>query len=192
MDADKKQARQIEVELDLKVLHFSKQIQLLTNGNSSNGGSNAMLIDQLQLMSKEISQLLTRLSSIIDSLSSKISPTDNIGHHLLQRHKEILFDHQKEYARLNSTLSVTLERQSLLSGSVNISQAGTGTNGGTIQDSLLNERKKIDGANRNTETLIQEAFEARNTLADQRQSLLNSSRRLGNSLSKFYNCKSYV
>eukprot|EP00064_Thunnus_orientalis_P012051 superscaffoldBa00001802_g12085 len=125
----RKQARQLENELDLKLVSFSK---LCTSYSSSNrdqrtrdsrsdsvGSSHD---NMLVAMTTELEQLLTNLTAINDKMAEYTNTPGASSHnaalmHTLQRHRDILQDYTHEFHKTKSNFFSLREREDLL-GSV--------------------------------------------------------------------------
>ncbi|CAK6957176.1 Golgi SNAP receptor complex member 1-like [Scomber scombrus] len=122
----RKQARQLENELDLKLVSFSK---LCTSYSSSNrdqrtrsdsvGSSHD---NMLVAMTTELEQLLTNLTAVNDKMAEYTNTPGASSHnaalmHTLQRHRDILQDYTHEFHKTKSNFFSLREREDLL-GSV--------------------------------------------------------------------------
>uniref|UniRef100_A0AAR2JCE3 Golgi SNAP receptor complex member 1 n=1 Tax=Pygocentrus nattereri TaxID=42514 RepID=A0AAR2JCE3_PYGNA len=137
----RKQARQLENELDLKLVSFSK---LCTSYSSSRDGrrgdssdttpllNNSTQDRMFETMSVEIEQLLAKLTGINDKMAEYTS-TPGVTSlnaalmHTLQRHRDILQDYTHEFHKTKSNFLAVREREDLL-GSVRKDIDGSGVN----------------------------------------------------------------
>nr|XP_054502806.1 Golgi SNAP receptor complex member 1 isoform X1 [Agelaius phoeniceus] len=128
----RKQARQLENELDLKLVSFSK---LCTSYSSSRDGRrdryssdttpllNGSSQDRMfETMAVEIEQLLGKLTGINDKMAEYTNsagvPSLNAAlMHTLQRHRDILQDYTHEFHKTKANFLAIRERENLL-GSV--------------------------------------------------------------------------
>ncbi|KAM4760491.1 Golgi SNAP receptor complex member 1 isoform 3-T3 [Cyanocitta cristata] len=128
----RKQARQLENELDLKLVSFSK---LCTSYSSTRDGRrdryssdttpllNGSSQDRMfETMAVEIEQLLGRLTGINDKMAEYTNsagvPSLNAAlMHTLQRHRDILQDYTHEFHKTKANFLAIRERENLL-GSV--------------------------------------------------------------------------
>ncbi|CAJ1065578.1 Golgi SNAP receptor complex member 1 28 kDa [Xyrichtys novacula] len=127
----RKQARQLENELDLKLVSFSK---LCTSYSSSRDGRRGDTSDTTPLlnnstqdrmfdtMSVEIEQLLAKLTAVNDKMAEYTNApgTTSINAalmHTLQRHRDILQDYTHEFHKTKGNFVAIREREDLL-GSV--------------------------------------------------------------------------
>ncbi|CDQ76705.1 unnamed protein product [Oncorhynchus mykiss] len=128
----RKQARQLENELDLKLVSFSK---LCTSYSSSRDGrrgdsnsdtapllNNSTQDRMFETMSGEIEQLLAKLTGVNDKMAEYTS-TPGVTSlnaalmHTLQRHRDILQDYTHEFHKTKANFLAIREREDLL-GSV--------------------------------------------------------------------------
>uniref|UniRef100_A0A3B3XZ60 Golgi SNAP receptor complex member 1 n=1 Tax=Poecilia mexicana TaxID=48701 RepID=A0A3B3XZ60_9TELE len=127
----RKQARQLENELDLKLVSFSK---LCTSYSSSRDGRRGETSDTTPLlnnstqdrmfdtMSVEIEQLLAKLTGVNDKMAEYTNTPGTASlnaalMHTLQRHRDILQDYTHEFHKTKSNFLAIREREDLL-GSV--------------------------------------------------------------------------
>uniref|UniRef100_A0A8B9HIQ1 Golgi SNAP receptor complex member 1 n=1 Tax=Astyanax mexicanus TaxID=7994 RepID=A0A8B9HIQ1_ASTMX len=139
----RKQARQLENELDLKLVSFSK---LCTSYSSSRDGrrgdrylsdttpllNNSTQDRMFETMSVEIEQLLAKLTGINDKMAEYASTPGVTSHnaalmHTLQRHRDILQDYTHEFHKTKTNFLAVREREDLL-GSVRKDIDGSGVN----------------------------------------------------------------
>uniref|UniRef100_A0A4W3IJC4 Golgi SNAP receptor complex member 1 n=1 Tax=Callorhinchus milii TaxID=7868 RepID=A0A4W3IJC4_CALMI len=128
----RKQARQLENELDLKLVSFSK-LCTSYSGNSTRDGRrdssdttpllNGSSQDRMfETMAVEIEQLLAKLTGVNDKMAEYTS-TPGVTSlnaalmHTLQRHRDILQDYTHEYNKTKANFIAIREREDLL-GSV--------------------------------------------------------------------------
>uniref|UniRef100_A0A8C7G8N2 Golgi SNAP receptor complex member 1 n=2 Tax=Oncorhynchus TaxID=8016 RepID=A0A8C7G8N2_ONCKI len=138
----RKQARQLENELDLKLVSFSK---LCTSYSSSRDGrrgdsnsdttpllNNSTQDRMFETMSVEIEQLLAKLTGVNDKMAEYTS-TPGVTSlnaalmHTLQRHRDILQDYTHESHKTKANFLAIREREDLL-GSVRKDIDGSGVN----------------------------------------------------------------
>uniref|UniRef100_A0A8C5H5S3 Golgi SNAP receptor complex member 1 n=1 Tax=Gouania willdenowi TaxID=441366 RepID=A0A8C5H5S3_GOUWI len=127
----RKQARQLENELDLKLVSFSK---LCTSYSSSRDGRRSDTSDTTPLlnnstqdrmfdtMSVEIEQLLAKLTAVNNKMAEYANTAGTTSHnaalmHTLQRHRDILQDYTNEFHKTKGNFLAIREREDLL-GSV--------------------------------------------------------------------------
>uniref|UniRef100_A0A3Q0SNJ2 Golgi SNAP receptor complex member 1 n=1 Tax=Amphilophus citrinellus TaxID=61819 RepID=A0A3Q0SNJ2_AMPCI len=127
----RKQARQLENELDLKLVSFSKlctsyssssssQDQRSRSASSDSLGSSHD--NMLVAMTTELEQLLAKLTAVNDRMAEYTNTPGASSHnaalmHTLQRHRDILQDYTHEFHKTKSNFYSLREREDLL-GSV--------------------------------------------------------------------------
>ncbi|XP_068600380.1 Golgi SNAP receptor complex member 1-like [Brachionichthys hirsutus] len=125
----RKQARQLENELDLRLVSFSKLCTSLSSSSDwshrTRGRSDSVAPSQdnmLVAMTTELEQLLSSLRAVNDKMADYASTPGASSHtaalmHTLQRHRDILLDYTHEFHKTKSNFSSLREREDLL-GSV--------------------------------------------------------------------------
>uniref|UniRef100_A0A3B4ZWK5 Golgi SNAP receptor complex member 1 n=1 Tax=Stegastes partitus TaxID=144197 RepID=A0A3B4ZWK5_9TELE len=125
----RKQARQLENKLDLKLVSFSKLCtsysssshdQRTRDSRSDSCGSSQD--NMLVAMTTELEQLLAGLTAVNDKMAEYTNTPGVSSHnaalmHTLQRHRDILQDYTHEFHKTKSNFSSLREREDLL-GSV--------------------------------------------------------------------------
>nr|XP_023023562.1 Golgi SNAP receptor complex member 1 [Leptinotarsa decemlineata] len=114
----RKQARQLENEIDLKLVAFSKLGAGINTPLSNNDDTVPLLSeeDTFETMSLEIEQLLNKLILVNERLSEQ--PVSGAAMlHTIQRHKDILADLSREYRKTNLLRESRRHREDLLRGS---------------------------------------------------------------------------
>uniref|UniRef100_A0A3B4V7R2 Golgi SNAP receptor complex member 1 n=1 Tax=Seriola dumerili TaxID=41447 RepID=A0A3B4V7R2_SERDU len=135
----RKQARQLENELDLKLVSFSK---LCTSYSSSSNwdqqkrdirsDSGSTQDNVLIAMTTELEQLLANLTAVNDKMAEYTNTPGVSSHnaalmHTLQRHRDILQDYTHEFHKTKSNFFSLREREDLL-GSVHRDIDSSGVN----------------------------------------------------------------
>uniref|UniRef100_A0A3Q3JZ58 Golgi SNAP receptor complex member 1 n=1 Tax=Monopterus albus TaxID=43700 RepID=A0A3Q3JZ58_MONAL len=121
----RKQARQLENELDLKLVSFSKLCTSYSCSSHSWDQSDSFGSSQnnvLAAMTTELEQLLASLTSVNDKMAEYTNASGASSHnvalmHTLQRHRDILQDYTHEFHKTKSNFFNLREREDLL-GSV--------------------------------------------------------------------------
>lgn len=177
----RKQAKQIEFDLDSKLASFGR-MNFMTTSNSLS------LIEKQQLsnsLSNEIDLKLSELYQIIEQMnrmseSSEIPRSQQTNaftyKHHIQRHRDLYHDYMREYQRTKTYLSQSVANMS------KITQSDITTDmdhRSSVSDLLLEEKAKLESSHRHTDQVIEMAFAARESLHTQRLSLLDSSRKSG-------------
>lgn len=174
----RKQARQLENELDLKLVSFSK---LCTSYSSSNhkdsrpdsfGSSHD---NTLVAMTTELEQLLTKLSTVNDKMAEFINIPGGVSHnaalmHTLQRHRDILQDYTHEFHKTKSNFFSLREREDLL-GSVHRDiesyKSSSGVNNRRTE-LFLKEHEHLRNSDRLIDTAISIAMSTKENITFQR------------------------
>uniref|UniRef100_A0A7M4F8B6 Golgi SNAP receptor complex member 1 n=1 Tax=Crocodylus porosus TaxID=8502 RepID=A0A7M4F8B6_CROPO len=140
----RKQARQLENELDLKLVSFSKLCTSYSHSSAREGRRDRYSSDTTPLlngssqdrmfetMAVEIEQLLGRLTGINDKMAEYTNsagvPSLNAAlMHTLQRHRDILQDYTHEFHKTKANFLAIRERENLL-GSVRKDIDASGVN----------------------------------------------------------------
>lgn len=124
----RKQARQLENELDLKLVSFSKLCTSYSSGNNGLGINQRTRSDSfgsshdnlMVAMTSEIEQLLSQLAAVngkMAEVTAEAMPHNSGLMHTLQRHRDILQDYTNEYHKTKTNFFSLREREDLL-GSV--------------------------------------------------------------------------
>uniref|UniRef100_A0A4W3IJ95 Golgi SNAP receptor complex member 1 n=1 Tax=Callorhinchus milii TaxID=7868 RepID=A0A4W3IJ95_CALMI len=171
----RKQARQLENELDLKLVSFSK-LCTSYSGNSTRDGRrdryssdttpllNGSSQDRMfETMAVEIEQLLAKLTGVNDKMAEYTS-TPGVTSlnaalmHTLQRHRDILQDYTHEYNKTKANFIAIREREDLL-GSVRKDiesyKSGSGVNNRRTE-LFLKEHEHLRNSDRLIEDTIRE------------------------------------
>ncbi|KAK7925771.1 hypothetical protein WMY93_008081 [Mugilogobius chulae] len=177
----RKQARQLENELDLKLVSFSK---LCTSYSSRNNGlgnnqrarsdSSGSSHDNLMVaMTTEIEQLLLKLTSVNNKMAEFASgslPHNAALMHTLQRHRDILQDYTNEFHKTKTNFFSLREREDLL-GSVHRDiesyKSGSGVNNRRTE-MFLKEHEHLRNSDRLIDNAISIAMATKENMTFQR------------------------
>uniref|UniRef100_A0A9L0T9I3 Golgi SNAP receptor complex member 1 n=1 Tax=Equus caballus TaxID=9796 RepID=A0A9L0T9I3_HORSE len=172
----RKQARQLENELDLKLVSFSKLCTSYSHSSARDGRRDRYSSDTTPLlngssqdrmfetMAIEIEQLLARLTGVNDKMAEYTNsagvPSLNAAlMHTLQRHRDILQDYTHEFHKTKANFMAIRERENLL-GSVRKDiesyKSGSGVNNRRTE-LFLKEHDHL----RNSDRLIEETIRLR-------------------------------
>ncbi|XP_012555190.2 Golgi SNAP receptor complex member 1 [Hydra vulgaris] len=182
----RKQARQIENELDMKLVSFSKlgtgqlkEFQRSEEKESLLGSNSNRMFDTMSL---EIERLLLQLTEINDDMSSYLSnmsigETNGAQLHTMQRHRDILQDYSHEFIKTKANIKASKDREDLL-GSVkkDISEYKSGLSRRT--DLYLKENDHIRNSDRLADEAIDIAMSTKENLASQRKMFHSMSNRI--------------
>ncbi|XP_032227130.1 Golgi SNAP receptor complex member 1 isoform X2 [Nematostella vectensis] len=182
----RRKARQLENEIDLKLVSFSKLGTSYNNEAKENSTNDRMF----ETMSLEIEQLLSKLTEVNDSMAEFASGLHNLGQsnaaqlHTLQRHRDILQDYSHEFTKTKANIQAYRDREDLL-GSVHrdINAYKTGLNRRT--DLYLKENEHIRNSDRLTDDAIGIALATKENLQSQRGMLHGVTGRLSNVTHRF-------
>ncbi|KAM4546388.1 Golgi SNAP receptor complex member 1 [Fundulus heteroclitus] len=156
----RKQARQLENELDLKLVSFSK---LCTSYRSSGHDQQPrdsrsesfgpFQDNMLKAMTSEVEQLLTKLSAVNDKMAEYTNTPGALSHnaalmHTLQRHRDILQDYAHEFQKTKSNFLTLREREDLL---------------GSVHRDIESYKSSTGVNNRRTEIFLKEHEHLRNS-----------------------------
>nr|XP_028563432.1 Golgi SNAP receptor complex member 1 isoform X4 [Podarcis muralis] len=171
----RKQARQLENELDLKLVSFSKLCTSYSHSSSREGRRDRYSSDTTPLlngssqdrmfetMAVEIEQLLGKLTGINDKMAEYTNsagvPSLNAAlMHTLQRHRDILQDYTHEFHKTKTNFLAVRERENLM-GSVRKDiesyKSGCGVNNRRTE-LFLKEHEHL----RNSDRLVEETIRA--------------------------------
>ncbi|OWF55118.1 Golgi SNAP receptor complex member 1 [Mizuhopecten yessoensis] len=185
----RKQARQLENEIDLKLVSFSK---LGTNYSAHNefGSESAPLINKtssehmFETMAMEIEQLVSKLQEINDRMAdytqniSMSSPSAALLH-TLQRHRDILQDYTHEFQKTKANITAIREREDLM-GSVQRDISAYKNSSGLNRRSelYLKEHDHIRNSERMIDEQISVAMMTKDNMGSQKKMLSSISQRM--------------
>ena len=183
----RKSARQLENELEMKLVSFSKLgtgqhrefHKDISDREPLLGSSSDRMFETMTL---ELERLLTRLTEVNDMMSEYLSnmsfaEPNSAQLHTLQRHRDILHDYSHEFTKTKANIKASKEREDLL-GSVrrDISDYKSGLNRRT--DLYLKENDHIRNSDRIADEVIGIAMATKENLNSQRNAFLNLSNRV--------------
>uniref|UniRef100_A0A3P9IQA0 Golgi SNAP receptor complex member 1 n=1 Tax=Oryzias latipes TaxID=8090 RepID=A0A3P9IQA0_ORYLA len=150
----RKQARQLENELDLKLVSFSKLCTSYSN-HDQRSRSNSFSQSQdnvLVAMTTELEHLLTKLTAVNDKMAEYINSPGASSHnaalmHTLQRHRDILKDYSHEFYKTKNNFYTLREREDLL---------------GSVHRDIESYKSSTGVNNRRTELFLKEHEHLRN------------------------------
>ncbi|XP_056612467.1 Golgi SNAP receptor complex member 1 [Triplophysa dalaica] len=197
----RKQARQLENELDLKLVSFSK---LCTSYSSSRDGRRGDSSDTQPLlcnstqdrmfdtMSVEIEQLLAKLTGVNDKMAEYTS-TPGVTSlnaalmHTLQRHRDILQDYTHEYHKTKSNFMAIREREDLLGSvrkDIETYKSGSGVNNRRTE-LFLKEHEHLRNSDRLIDDTISIAMATKENMTSQRGMLKSIQSRVNTLANRF-------
>lgn len=168
----RKEARQIENQIDIKLVAFSK---LGSHGDRGSSSSEALLDESngnriFETLALELQQLLIKLSLCNDSMSAILIRDPNPGHvHILSRHRDILNDYTQEFNKAKTNIRTSRERAELLTSvQRDINSYRNSSKTTRAQDLYLKENDHINSSTRLADDTIGLAVNAKEALILQR------------------------
>ncbi|XP_069396025.1 Golgi SNAP receptor complex member 1-like isoform X2 [Paralichthys olivaceus] len=151
----RKQARQLENELDLKLVSFSKLCTSYSSNRTrdSRSDSGSTQDNMLVAMTTELEQLLANLTAVNDKMAEYTNSPGVTSHnaalmHTLQRHRDILQDYTHEFHKTKSNFFSLREREDLL---------------GSVHRDIESYKSSSGVNNRKTELFLKEHEHLRNS-----------------------------
>lgn len=185
----RRKARQLENELDLKLVSFSKLGTSYSHRDDSTDKSpllnNSSSGHMFQTMSLEIGDLLSKLTEVNDKMAevtSNMSFTQpSTGQmHTLQRHRDILKDYSQEFTKTKVNIEGYIEREELFGNGY---KSSTGMHRKT--DLYLKENEHIRNSDRLTDDAIGIAMATKENMSRQRGALYQITSRMGGITNRF-------
>ena len=175
----RKQARQLENEIDMKLMSFSK---LCSNYIAHDQTSNHLGIDptstssaSFETMSIEIEKLLERLSEInktmTDAVPTLLGP-NTAATHTLQRHHDICQDYRREFERTRANIRNFQIREDRLMHNNNLDISSTGLSS-RRQEQYGREKEYLTNSHNLMDRNITMASLLKKDLSDQRLYFMN-------------------
>ncbi|KAK9467378.1 snare region anchored in the vesicle membrane C-terminus-domain-containing protein [Lipomyces arxii] len=176
------QARQLESQTESLFLSYSAFSRNPPPSPSTDELEAERGLEKVLAKREEVLASLTRLLD-----SEQITSATKLHH--LQRHKEILTEHQKELARLKGVIQYERQHANLLSSVRNDIDSFRSTSGGPVDprqeaEYMLNERSRIDNSNSMVDSILSQAYATREEFGLQRQMLASIQRRVTTSASR--------
>ncbi|KDE06005.1 hypothetical protein MVLG_03687 [Microbotryum lychnidis-dioicae p1A1 Lamole] len=175
MDAVKRDLHTTTAHVSSLLTRYSRLAQQTSTNYSSSGLLNDDLAQRKTELETEIEHSLETFTAQIERLASLYAtahpPPSATQTHALERHREVLIEYRKDFARTKTNLRDAEQRANLL-GSVRdeISAFKTSTNS-SVTDRLLQERGHIDNSHRMAEHTLNQAYATRQEFAAQRSGL---------------------
>ncbi|KAK9479665.1 snare region anchored in the vesicle membrane C-terminus-domain-containing protein [Lipomyces japonicus] len=177
------QARQLESQTESLFLTYSSFSQ--HTATTPTEEENRVVRDLEETLAKR-EEILSSLARILDS--EQLSSATKLHH--LQRHKEILVEHQKEFVRLKSAVQNERNRANLLNTVRNDIDSFRSTSSAAPVDPrreadyMLNERSRIDRSSSMVDSILSQAYATREEFGRQRAMLANVQRRITGTASR--------
>ncbi|KAJ3130444.1 ESCRT-III subunit protein snf7 [Nowakowskiella sp. JEL0407] len=191
----RKQARQLENDIESKLVAFSRAggsmgssglvvgIESNLNGNNNTVIAENEIEGLLKKVAFELTSVVDSMATHLDSSSSGQSNPSMM--HMLQRHRDILYDYTKEFGRTKDKILAVREQADFLHTIRNDIESYKTGNGANSMDYLLIERGKIDNSHKMTDMVIEQAYDTKEALDKQRSQLFGTRSRFGNVISRF-------
>ncbi|KAK0140049.1 Golgi SNAP receptor complex member 1 [Merluccius polli] len=185
MPADlRKHARQLENELDLKLVSFSKLCTSYTSSRDGRRGdssdttpllNNSSQDRMFDTMSVEIEQLLAKLTGVNDKMAEYTSTPGAASlnaalMHTLQRHRDILQDYTNEFHKTKGNFLAIREREDLLGSvrkDIETYKSGSGVNNRRTE-LFLKEHEHLRNSDRLMDDTISIAMATKENMTSQR------------------------
>jgi Golgi SNAP receptor complex protein 1 len=170
-----------------QALNLEKQTEgLLTKYSNFQNQVGSQIEDDEQFTVNQIKDLFDKREEVLSKLN-RVSETETISTSKLQqltRHKEILQDHKKSYFKISLNIEEERNRSNLLSNVRSGINASKQRNDQQIDanDYILDERVRVDNANSLADRLLNQAFQTRDDLINQRQYLQNAQQKMLSSI----------
>ncbi|XP_018586246.1 Golgi SNAP receptor complex member 1-like isoform X2 [Scleropages formosus] len=197
----RKQARQLETELDLKLVSFSK---LCTSYGASHDDHRGRGSDTTPLLSSssqdrmldtlgvEIEQLLAKLTSVNDRMAEytntpSVTSLNAAVMHTLQRHRDILQDYTHEFQKTKGNFLAVREREDLLGSlkkEIETYKSGTGVNNRRTE-LFLKENEHLRNSDRLIDDTISIAMATKENMTSQRGMLKSIQSRVNSLANRF-------
>ncbi|XP_077578169.1 Golgi SNAP receptor complex member 1 isoform X1 [Stigmatopora nigra] len=197
----RKQARQLENELDLKLVSFSK---LCTSYNTSRDARRGDTSDTTPLlnnstqdrmfdtMSVEIEQLLAKLTLVNDKMAEYTNSPGTASlnaalMHTLQRHRDILQDYTHEFHKTKGNFLAIREREDLLGSvrkDIEMYKSGSGVNNRRTE-LFLKEHEHLRNSDRLMDDTISIAMATKENMTSQRGMLKSIQSRVNTLANRF-------
>ncbi|KAF9162278.1 hypothetical protein DFQ26_003699 [Actinomortierella ambigua] len=126
---------------------------------------------------KRLNQLVDAMAKHLETPSATGAPHSTSMFHILQRHRDSLYNYNKEFRTIRQNVRAVRGRADLLS-SVRDDISSFKAGQGSAADYYLSERSRIDSSHLLADTALDQAFATRDDLAQQRTTLQNVNRRI--------------
>ncbi|CAG8529981.1 6073_t:CDS:2 [Funneliformis caledonium] len=119
----RKQARQLENELEQKLTSYSKiaaQVGRSVGYGLGSKKNDGMAGNSSEAMELELEELIKKLTSVVNSMAEVVdrpstTSTNPSMMHMLQRHRDILYDYSKEFKKTKANIQAAKNHSDLLS-----------------------------------------------------------------------------
>ncbi|ORZ40349.1 hypothetical protein BCR44DRAFT_111697, partial [Catenaria anguillulae PL171] len=173
-DSLRRMAKQMEAECENSLASFARHASTAANAQHGAGPSLATT----ERTEAHLEDLLRRLALVVEQMANVItSSSPSSWHLLLQRQRDTLMEHTREFRRIKANLIAAREHSELLNSVQSDIHAHKHAKAqGT--DYFLTERNKLDSTHIMIDDIIDQAHETRTNLDAQRETLLGAHRRI--------------
>ncbi|KAK9452995.1 snare region anchored in the vesicle membrane C-terminus-domain-containing protein [Dipodascopsis uninucleata] len=177
------QARQLESQTESFFLQYSAFSQHPAPHATD---EELKLVKDLEDALAKREEILSTMGRLLDS--EQLSSATKLHH--LQRHKEILVEHQKEFHRLKGVIQYERNHANLLTSVRNdIDSFRTSSSSAPVDprreaDYMLNERSRVERSNNMVDGILSQAYATREEFGRQRQMLQSIQRRVTSTASR--------
>ncbi|KAG0232253.1 hypothetical protein BGW42_008307 [Actinomortierella wolfii] len=148
------------------------------NGQVSDLPSNSEDVENdIDNQLKRLDQLVDAMSKYLEAPSTTGAPHPTSMFHILQRHRDSLYNYNKEFRTIRNNVRAARDHADLLT-SVRDDISSFKAGQGSAADYYLGERARIDSSHLLADTALEQAFATRDDLAQQRTTLQNVNRRI--------------
>ncbi|KPP69446.1 Golgi SNAP receptor complex member 1-like [Scleropages formosus] len=188
----RKQARQLETELDLKLVSFSKLCTSYGASHDDHRGRGSSQDRMLDTLGVEIEQLLAKLTSVNDRMAEytntpSVTSLNAAVMHTLQRHRDILQDYTHEFQKTKGNFLAVREREDLLGSlkkEIETYKSGTGVNNRRTE-LFLKENEHLRNSDRLIDDTISIAMATKENMTSQRGMLKSIQSRVNSLANRF-------
>ncbi|KAI9184157.1 protein transport protein gos1 [Blastocladiella emersonii ATCC 22665] len=183
-DSLRRMAKQMEAECENKLSAFARAASASASGSGTGGfgrsGAPDVASTSIHVTEAQLEDLLKKLGQVVEQMSSVLTPASPSSSYLLvQRQRDTLQEHTREFRRIRANLIAAKEHSELLNSvrsdiHAHKAAAASGT------DYFLSERSHLDNTHIMIDEIIDQAHETRANLDSQRQTLLGAHRRVVN------------
>ncbi|KAI9224899.1 hypothetical protein BC828DRAFT_372328 [Blastocladiella britannica] len=176
-DSLRRLAKQTEADCEARLSAFARAASAAaTNQPASTTGSAPT---SLTATESQLNDLLRRMGQIVEQMALVMTPASPPSHSLLvQRQRDTLQEHTREFRRIKANLTAAREHSELLSSvrsDINAHRHAQSSGA----DYFLSERSQLDSTHIMMDDVLEQAHATRSNLDAQHQSLLGAHRRIG-------------
>ncbi|CAF0753146.1 unnamed protein product [Adineta ricciae] len=185
----RKQARQLENEIDAKLMSFSKLCSNYVARDHSSLLPSSPSASSFETMSMEIEKLLERLADInkrmTDAVPALLGP-NTAATHTLQRHHEICQDYRREFERTKANIRTFQTREDLLVNS-NTSTSDISSQGlnSRRHEHYLREMEHLNNSHNLIDKQLESMVMLKDNLFGQRKHFMNITHKVKSMANRF-------